>query len=514
MQAWAAQAANDAAGDKAVQDAQAAAPVFDALVEYQSRGIAGLHTPAHKGSAAPEGLEQFLTSAGLACDLPSLDATDYLSHPRGCVAEAQRLAARLYGAAETFYLVNGSTVGVHTMLLAALAPGEKVLLSRDFHISAFAALVLSGAEPVYLPSRWLETGGPLPPDVAEVDAALRQHPDIRAVFVTQPSYYGVGRPLAAIAELCHRRGIPLLVDEAHGAHLRFLPSGHLRPALDAGADVVVQSVHKTVGSLVGTAQLHRGDGGMIAAERLQAALNLLHTTSPNYLLLASLDLTRRQMWRDGRLLFAGAFERALDLRQHLAAIDGIVPFDVATSSVFAGCAGDPLRLVVDVAGLGLIGFDVERRLRDEFSILCEFCDRRNVTFVLGPPDTADIYDRLVRAFRKFSAERGSASRAPADVVREVAAPPVALTPREAASRSVRRVPLRAARDRICGEIVTMYPPGIPLACPGEILTQGVIDACAAMAAAPACVLAGDPTLTTVAVIDTDARLPRSACPFP
>jgi arginine decarboxylase len=496
---------------------QERAPYFEALVAYHERGTTPLHTPGHKGVVAAPGLEEFLTPLGLACDLPSMDGVDYLSHPRDAIAEAQRLAADLWGARETFYLVHGSTIGVQAMIMAAVGPGDTLLLSRDMHLSAFNALVLSGARPAYLPTRWLDSAGPIPPAAAEIEEHLDRHPEARALFLTSPSYYGVGRPLDEVAQVCRRRGVALLVDEAHGAHLRFLPDGWLPSSLAAGADLVVHSVHKTVGSLVGTAQLHVG-GTAIAPERVQSMLNILQTTSPNSLLLASLDLTRRAMARDGSARFAAATERAVSLRRRLGSIGGIAPLDHVE-----GCLIDPLRLVVDVSALGMTGFEVERRLNEDFGILDEFCDGSNVAFVLGPPDPLDIADRLVNAFEAMAphppsghllpgekalaesplpAMRGEGGRRPGQGPSPVSqfAPPVIRTPRDAAFAPTQRVSLSESRGRIAGEMISVYPPGIPLICPGELITDEVADRCAELAAQGACVFAHDPTLQTIVVL--------------
>jgi lysine decarboxylase len=295
----------------------------------------------------------------------------------------------------------------------------------------------------------------------------------------------------------------MLVDEAHGAHLRFLPDGWLPSSLAAGADLVVHSVHKTVGSLVGTAQLHVG-GGAIAPERVQSMLNILQTTSPSSLLLASLDLTRRAMARDGQARFAAATERAVSLRRRLASIDGIAPLDQVD-----GCLIDPLRLVVDVSALGITGFEVERRLNEEFGILDEFCDGSNVAFVLGPPDPLDISDRLVRAFESMAqcsvaalggAPAGEGAGPLRNGVRSATLPPVIRTPRDAAFAPTQRVSLNESRGRIAGEMISVYPPGIPLVCPGELITDEIADRCVELAAQRACIFAHDATLETITVL--------------
>jgi len=478
---------------------QARAPIYEALLAYQQQHITPLHTPGHKGMLAPGGLEAFLTPLGLACDLPSMEETDNWFHPQSCIAEAQRLAADLYGAADTLYLSNGSTSGVQAMILAAVGPGEKILLSRNFHQSAFSALVLSGAVPVYLPSRWLHATGPLPPTLDEIQHCVQEHPDTRAIFLVHPSYYGIGRSLSDLAAFCQQQHIPLLVDEAHGAHLHFLPAGYLPSALDCGADVVVQSVHKTLCSLVGTAQMHRSHRSVISQQRLQWALNLLQSTSANYLLLASLDLTRRWAWLSGREAFRTVVGVSHELRTRLKAVAGVRPLSLAHCPELAGCNYDPTRLVVDVSGLGVSGSQLEEHLQKHAQIGVEFCDTSNGVFVLGPADVPDAYIRLERAFLELA--RTSHGTRPDRGGQAFTAPPVVLIPREAACCTTMRVPLLSAIGRICGEVINIYPPGIPLICPGELFTAEVVAFCEQFLAQGACVFASDISLASVMVLE-------------
>ncbi|HYR08551.1 MAG TPA: aminotransferase class I/II-fold pyridoxal phosphate-dependent enzyme, partial [Longimicrobium sp.] len=404
-----------------------------------------LHTPAHKGVAGPDELDALLTSLGLACDLPSMEGTDSPFHPTACLAEAQALAAELWGAAETFFLVNGSTIGIEAAVLAAVRPGEKILMPRHVHLSVHSALVLSGARPEYLPTRWIDRAGPVPPTADEVERCLRRDPEIRAVLATHPTYYGVAVGVPPLAQACRRAGVPLLVDEAHGAHLRFLPDGAPPSALDGGADVVVQSAHKTVGSLGGTALLHRGHGGLIPAARLQTALNLLQSTSSSYLLMVSLDLVRRTLWRRGRETFTRAVERARALRERVEAIGPLSTARPGDHPELGHCALDPLRLVVDVGGLGHTGFRVEHLLAREHGVLGEFCDSRTVTYVLGPEDDPEAYARLERGLRAIAAARTPrARRAGRGPARAVRIPPMVMIPREAALRPTFPVPLAQA----------------------------------------------------------------------
>ncbi len=488
-----------------VPDEQARAPLFEALLAYADRAITPIHTPGHKSTSAAggeRGLLQLITTRGLSCDLPSLDATDNIRHPTGVIAEAQRLAAALYGAHETLFLTGGATQGVHTMLLAALAPGDEVIVARNVHLSAFAGLVLSGAVPRYLPATSHSAAGLLPPTIDEVQQTFDAHPDARALLLTQPTYYGLGRDLREIALRCRARGVALLVDEAHGAHLRFLPAGHARSALDDGADLVVQSAHKTLDSLVGTAWIHRANASLVSAQRLRAAHNLLCSTSPSYLSLASLDLTRRDLARDGAERFERATQRALCLRAQLATLHGVRPLEAGSFAALSGLTRDPLRMVVDVSRLGVDGFACERRLRDEFQLYGEWADRRNVGYVLGPPDSQSAYDRLLAAFARIAADAPALDVArDEDTVTRVALAPMVLTPREAATREAHAAPLDQSLGKIAGEIVTVYPPGIPLICPGERFTSDVIDELRRLRALDAPLLARDATMDTVLVLE-------------
>ena len=238
-----------------------------------------------------------------------MTATDNTFHPTGCVRDAQRLASDLVGAEASFFLAAGSTLGVATALLASVPPGETVALPRNIHRSVVAGLVLAGARPRFIQHDVLPECGALGVTAEAVAAALDAKPDPAAVLLTRPSYYGLARDLGDVATLCHERGVPLIVDEAHGAHFRWLPDGGPEPALAAGADIAIQSWHKTLGSLVGSAMMHVGRGSLVGPERVQDALNFLQTTSPSLLLLASLDLVRRRLWREGERLFADGRRR-------------------------------------------------------------------------------------------------------------------------------------------------------------------------------------------------------------
>ncbi len=282
------------------------APIYETLTNYVASGIYGFHTPGHKWGrfAAPE-LTELVGRSGLALDLPSMTATDNTFHPTHCVRDAQALAADLFGAGSTFYLTAGSTLGITTALLAAVPPGGTVVIPRNVHRSVVAGLVLSGALPRFVKHDVLAECGALGVSAPALKSALEKDPTPSAVLLTRPSYYGLARELEDVASVCHARNVPLIVDEAHGGHFCFMPGFAPKSALESGADLVVQSCHKTLGSLVGSAQLHASKNSLVPADEVQHALNFLQTTSPSLLLLASLDVQRRWLARGAYIVRGG-----------------------------------------------------------------------------------------------------------------------------------------------------------------------------------------------------------------
>ena len=488
------------------------APIYETLTSYVGSGIYGFHTPGHKGGrfAAPE-LTELVGKSGLALDLPAMTATDNTFHPTHCVRDAQALAADLFGAGATFYLTAGSTLGVATSLLAAVPPGGTVLMPRNVHRSVVAGLVLSGALPRFVQHDVLAECGALGVSAAAVKRSLEEMPVPSAVLLTRPSYYGLARELADVAEVCHARNVPLIVDEAHGGHFCFLPTGLTeasyslpKSAMSLGADLAIQSCHKTLGSLVGSAQLHVGKKSLVPAENVQHALNFLQTTSPNYLLLMSLDCQRRWLSQNGRELFAAALEDARKLADEIDAIPGLKVFRAENDPRLAGHRQDPLRMVVNVSGTGWSGFDVEKHLRTEFNVEDEMADQFSVVYILSPGDDAGARERLLDGLRSVGSSHKSGAGTPrlagdANLL-QPPIPPLAMAPRDAALAPQTMVHRKSAAGRTCAEMVMFYPPGIPLLMPGETVTREVLDICQKLLAAGAHPYASDTTFETVCVV--------------
>ncbi|MCA9237189.1 MAG: aminotransferase class I/II-fold pyridoxal phosphate-dependent enzyme [Planctomycetales bacterium] len=481
---------------------QSRAPLAEALAAHLDRGIYPFHTPGHKGGAfAPPALAELIGPRAVRFDLPAMTATDNTLHPTTCVKDAQNLAAGLLGARETFFLTNGSSQGVAAAVLACAPPGAVIAMPRNVHRSVGAALVLSGAVPRFIRQRALAECGALAVEVDALIETLEQEPRPAAVLITRPSYYGLAGDLRPLAEACHERGVPLIVDEAHGAHLAFLPSGNLPPALAAGADVAIQSWHKTLGSLVGSAMLHVSRSALVDPQRVRDALNLVQTTSPNYLQLASLDLARQRLAAEGRELFAETAPRVAAIEDRLDALPGVQVIRPERDPRLADHQRDPLRVVVNVAETGWTGFDVEETLR-QFQVEDEMADWFNVVLLFSPGDDAAACERLVAAFAHVSANPKLARLIDAATTQQLVQPIIpsaVMTPREAALGPKEDVALSSGMGRAAAEMVMVYPPGIPLLMPGELIQSETVAVCRDLLAAGAHVYATDPQLNTIRV---------------
>ncbi len=474
---------------------QTSAPLLQALHTAAQRSNAAFHTPGHKrGQGASADFAALLGAQALQADLPELPELDNLFASEGVILEAQALAAAAFGAEQTWFLANGSTCGIEAAVLATCQPGDKLILPRNVHQSAIAALILSGAIPVWLEpeiDRQWDIAHSVDP--AQVAIALAQHSDAKALLLVSPTYYGVCGDVAAIATLAHAHHVPLLVDEAHGAHFGFHSDLPI-PALQAGADLAVQSTHKTLSALTQAAMLHV-QGTRIDRDRLSRALQLVQSTSPNYLLLASLDAARQQMATQGKSLLDSALKLAAIVRSQLA---GMPEFAVLQPRATPGFfVIDPLRLTVSVAGLGLSGFEADERLH-RAGVTCELPGLRHLTFILTHGNTLEDGDRLVKGLAALYSTK--LSQTAINISAQVPLPVAKLSPRQAFFAEQRVVPVQEAIAQPSAELICPYPPGIPVLIPGEMITVEAIGFLQQILAAGG-VLTGctDPTLQTLKV---------------
>jgi arginine/lysine/ornithine decarboxylase len=472
--------------------------VVDALRAYQATGTVAFSTPGHKqGAGLAQELRDLLGTQFCASDV-WLNTADY----DRIIRQAEELAARTWGAERSFFLVNGSSSGNQAFLLATLAPGDEVIVSRDLHQSLLAALVLTGARPVYVTPRLhssLYVG--LGIEAEDVAAALDAHPRARLVVLTSPSYWGVTSDVRTIVPAAHARGVPVYVDQAWGPHFGFHPL--LPPsAMACGADATVISPHKLLSGLSQAALLNVA-GPRIDAARVAGSVKLTQTTSPLLPILASLDACRRQMALTGRDLLERTISLAESARVQLRALAGIEVLDAACLGL-APDRYDPTRLVIDVQGLGITGYVAERVLRERFGIAPEMSDAAGIICLVTIGDTAESIGRLVQAVASLSQEPHPARRVECPRVAGEAIAPgqQALTPREAYFARTRAVPLREAAGQIAAEAVIPNPPGIPILTPGEVIVEAKLSSLREGLAAGMHVRgAADPTLRTVRVVD-------------
>ena len=456
---------------------QAATPLLDALWTCASKHHAPFYTPGHKrGQGISQQLADRFGLPVFRLDLPELPELDNLFAPQGVIQEAQNLAAAAFGAEHTWFLVNGSTCGVQAAILSTCAPGDKIILPRNVHQSAIAALILSGAVPIFVNPEYdpvLDIAHSITP--VGVASALEQHPDAKAVMMVYPTYYGVCGDVAAIATLAHQYHIPLLVDEAHGPHFAFhsaLPT----PALASGADLTVQSIHKVLGAMTQASMLHV-QGQMIDIERLNKSLQLLQSTSPSYLLLASLDAARQQMALQGEQLMAQTLQLADKARNQIAQIPELSVLSPAgTTPGFV--ALDRTRLTVTVSGLSLTGFEADEILHQHLGITAELPSLQHLTFIISLGNTETDITALVQALTTLSKSQ-RASLPVGTIANDWVNLPntdqmVQISPREAFFAPTETLPLEQTGDRVSAELVCPYPPGIPILMPGEVITVSAI----------------------------------------
>lgn len=452
-------------------------PLFNALLHYLEQNTLPFHSPAHKqgvGLAGP--FRDFVGSNVLAIDLTVLPDLDFLSAPRGPIKRAQELAAAAYAADHAFFLINGTSGGIHAMIMAAVGPGDKMLVPRNVHKSVFAGLVLSGGVPIYIEPEYDDRFGiPLQITPQQVERAFDEHPDLKAVFVVNPTYYGIATYLRSIVEIAHSHGVPVLVDEAHGAHLIFneaLPES----AMEAGADISAISVHKVAGSMTQSSLLVMREG-LLDYDRVQEVLNYLQSTSPSFVLMASLDVARSNIAVHGDRLIKQAVALADEVRRRINEIPGFYAFGQEVVERGSVAAIDPTKITIRTVDLGLTGFEVEAILNREFDIAIELSGEHYILIPITIGDRRDRVERFLSALSRLAHRFGKpeAGARFSDSVRPPRVPPMVVTPRDAVFSMREIVPISRAAGRVSAETVTVYPPGIPIVCSGELITQEVLD---------------------------------------
>lgn len=453
-------------------------PLIDALKASISRPHAPFYTPGHKrGAGISPILTDLLGKDVFRADLTELAELDNLYTPESAILTAQELAAAAFGAEKTWFLVNGSTCGIEAAILATCGMNDKIILPRNVHSSVISGLILSGAIPIFIHPEYnedLDIAHSITPE--DLKTTLAKHPDAKAVLTVYPTYDGVCGDLRAIAQITHQYNIPLLVDEAHGAHFAFHP--HLpASALTAGADLTVQSIHKTLGAMTQASMLHI-QGNRIDIDRLNKSLQLVQSTSPSFILLASLDAARQQMAINGEGLMSQTLQLAEAARSKISQIPGLSVLEIPPTTVKKGGFFDldQTRLTVNVSKLGLTGFEAEDIL-NEMGVTPEFSSLQNLTFIISLGNNWADINALVQSWQNLARIPQLTSQYKICKYRDdpIITCNMCISPREAFFANSEILPLETTEDRICAEIVCPYPPGIPILMPGEIITKSAVE---------------------------------------
>ena len=449
---------------------QSKMPIYEALQQMKRERLVPFDVPGHKHGKGNLELTDFLGQKCMSVDVNSMKPLDNLCHPVSIIKEAEELAADAFNATHAFFMVGGTTSSVQSMIMATVKAGEKIIMPRNVHRSAINAVILSGAIPIYVnPDVDKRLGISLGMSISQVEKAIIDNPDAKAILVNNPTYYGICSNLKAIVELAHQHNMLVLVDEAHGTHFYFSDDLPIS-AMEAGADMASVSMHKSGGSLTQSSFLLLGKN--VNADYVRQIINLTQTTSGSYLLMVSLDMSRKNLALNGKEIFAKVRNLARYARQEINQIgdyyaycrelingDSVYDFDVTKLSIFT----------LDV---GLAGIEVYDLLRDEYGIQIEFGDISNVLAYISVGDSEANIERLVGALseirRRFKKDRGGM------LDHEYINPEVVISPQKAFYGDKESLPIEKSINRVCSEFVMCYPPGIPILAPGERITEEIL----------------------------------------
>ncbi len=450
---------------------QHTAPIYEAMKELRKRRVVPFDVPGHKrGRGNPELLE-FLGEKCVGIDVNSMKMLDNLGHPISVIRDAENLMADAFGAKHAFLMVNGTTSAVQAMVLSVIREGDKIILPRNVHKSVINALVLNGGVPAYVPVDVNERIGiATGMKISEVERVMNENPDAKAIFVNNPTYYGIASNLKEIVRLAHERGMKVLVDEAHGTHLYF---GENLPisGMAAGGDLAAVSMHKSGGSLTQSSVLLCGEG--MDPEHIRQIINLTQTTSASYLLMVSLDISRRNLALHGKESFQRVSAMAEYARSEINDIGGYYAYGRELIDGDSVYDFDVTKLSVYTQDIGLTGIEVYDLLRDEYDIQIEFGDIGNILAYISIGDRIMDIERLVGALediqRRFGKEKNDL------YCGDFITPEVVMNPKTAFYAEKTQLPVKEAAGRVSGELIMCYPPGIPILTPGERITEEIIE---------------------------------------
>ncbi|WP_105619632.1 aminotransferase class I/II-fold pyridoxal phosphate-dependent enzyme [Vallitalea okinawensis] len=451
---------------------QESTPLFTALQEVRNSHLIPYDVPGHKQGRGNQELVEYFGKALLECDVNSMKPLDYISNPTGVIKEAEELMAEAFGADYAYFLVNGTSFGVQAMIMSTCSPGDKIIIPRNVHKSAINGLILSGAIPIYVqPCVDEKLGIANGVSFENVKDCIDKHPSAKAVFIINPTYYGMVSDLKRIVDYAHKKGIAVIVDEAHGSHLGFHDKLPLS-AMEVGADMSAVSLHKTGGSLTQSSALLLKEG-LITHDQVKTMLNLTQTTSASYILMASLDVARKNLILQGKQRMVELIELSQYARKKINAIGGYYALDEKLIGKNGVHGMDMTKLGIKVSGIGLTGLHVYDLLRDEYNIQVEFGDTHNILAILSLGDYEDHIEELIKALKDIKKRYASDHIIGTKI--NLINPKVVVSPRNAFYSHTVAVPIENAVGKISGESVMTYPPGIPIVSPGERIELEMVE---------------------------------------
>uniref|UniRef100_UPI0035937F9A aminotransferase class I/II-fold pyridoxal phosphate-dependent enzyme n=1 Tax=Herbivorax sp. ANBcel31 TaxID=3069754 RepID=UPI0035937F9A len=451
---------------------QSKTPLFDAVKKYVESDVIPFHVPGHKKGAGLREFREYIGERALEMDANGMEELDFANNPTSVIYEAEKLLAQAFAAQSAYFLVNGTTAGVQAMIMSACEPGDKIIIPRNAHRSTIGGIILSGLIPVYLQPKIDDRLG-IAMGITEesLKNAIKENPHAKAVFLNNPTYYGVASDLKSLVRIAHRHEMAVLVDEAHGAHMCFHDEFPLT-AMEVGADMSAVSLHKTAGSMTQSSAL-LSRGSMVSPEKIKEVLNLTYTTSASYLLMSSLDVARKQLATEGSDLLENALSLARMARYEINKIEGLYAFGKELIGMPGVYDFDETKLGINVSRLGYTGYEVEAKLRKEYNIQIELSDMCNILAVISIGDSEKNVISLINALKHMASKSEIHEYKSAPIVLQN--PKMIVSPRDAFYSPKKKVPLEKSIGEISGEMVMAYPPGIPVICMGERITQEIVD---------------------------------------
>ncbi|QZY55011.1 aminotransferase class I/II-fold pyridoxal phosphate-dependent enzyme [Crassaminicella profunda] len=449
--------------------------ILKKLVELSNENIVSFHVPGHKnGKAYKKYKEHPFNNELLSLDVTEIPGTDNLHAPEEMIKKAQEKAAKFFGAEHTFFLINGTSTGNISALMAVANPNEKIIVPRDCHKSIMHGLILGGLIPVYIhPEVSVEHNISMGIKVETIEKAILENKDAKAVVLTYPNYYGICSDIEAIVKVVHKYEKILIVDEAHGSHLN-LSEDLPVDAIDAGADIVIQSTHKTLPGFTQSSMLHV-KSERVNLDRLRFMLMMNQSSSPSYLLMASLDEARVIAERDGKVLMDDLLKNINKFHEKISKINGIKVFDEKLIGKYGVKDFDKTRLVIDMTDLGISGTQLDALLREKYGIQMEMSDMKHIVAVCTIGNDRDDFEKLLKALIHIKEKNTREVRKIEKVSLLQGIPKMNILPRQATFSIKKEINFEESVGKTSGEYIIPYPPGIPVLCPGEEITKEIIN---------------------------------------